>query len=171
MNAADCVVVATVGRPFGVRGWVHIHSHTDPPHNLIDFAAWYLSTDARDRELRRIEPRIQKQAGKRLIATWEPMATRDDAARATGREIFVPAADLPPLDLGEYYWNDLIGLDVVNREGVALGVVERLVTTGPHDVLVIRGDRTHYVPFVASYVDDVVVDQKIVVDWLEAWSE
>ncbi len=171
MNAAECVVVATVGRPFGVRGWVHIHSHTDPPQNLTGFAVWYLPTDARANELRAIEPRIQKQAGKRLIATWEPMSSRDDAARETGREIYVPLAELPPLELGEYYWNDLMGLEVVNREGVRLGVVERLVSTGPHDVLVIRGDRTHYVPFVASYVDDVVMDQKIVVDWQEVWSE
>lgn len=171
MNVSDCIVVATVGRPFGVRGWMHIHSHTDPPDNLTDFSRWYLSIDGRDGELRAIEPRTQKQAGKRLIATWEGVSTRDDAARATGREIHVPRTDLPSLELDEYYWNDLIGLDVVNRQDVKLGVVERLVSTGPHDVLVIRGERTHYVPFVASYVDDVVMDQRISVDWLEAWSE
>ena len=88
-----------------------------------------------------------------------------------GARIFVPRSDFPQTQADEYYWVDLIGLDVVNREGVALGQVRELLSTGPQTVLVIAYEQDgkpheRMVPFVSAYVDKVELpERRITVDW------
>ena len=98
----------------------------------------------------------------------------DDRAGAEalrGARIFVPRSSFPTADADEYYWVDLLGLDVVNREGVALGQVRELLSTGPQTVLVIAYEQDgkpqeRMIPFVASFVDDVdLAARRIRVDW------
>ena len=170
MNLSDGVVVATLGRPFGVRGWIHVNSHTDPPENLLAFDRWYVE-QVPGGDLVAVEPEVRRHGEGRLVATFEPLRGRDDAQRMTGALVYVAADSLPDLEADEYYWNDLIGLVVVNGEGVTLGRVERLVPTGPNDVLVIRGEGEHFVPFVGAYVDKVLPGVRIEVDWRQEWSE
>lgn len=83
----------------------------------------------------------------------------------------VPRSSFPTPETDEYYWVDLIGLNVVNREGVHLGQVRDLLQTGPQTVLVLayqEGEKTleRMIPFVSAYVDQVsLADQRILVDW------
>ena len=94
----------------------------------------------------------------------------EPAEALKGARIFVSRASFPQADEDEYYWVDLIGLQVVNREGQSLGTVADLIDTGPHTVLRIvdptaeGGERL--VPFVDAYVDDVnIAERRITVDW------
>jgi 16S rRNA processing protein RimM len=93
-----------------------------------------------------------------------------------GARIFISRASFPTAGDGEYYWVDLIGLDVVNRQGEALGTVIDLIDTGAHSVLRIQrpageagvpeGASERLIPFVAAYVDDVnLSERRIMVDW------
>ena len=92
-----------------------------------------------------------------------------NAALALGEcKIGVPAGSFPPPGSGEYYWRDLVGLRVVNSDGTAFGTVERLIETGAHDVLVVKGERERLIPFVKQFVTRVVPDEGLLrVDWTD----
>ena len=67
----------------------------------------------------------------------------------------------------EFYWVDLVGMSVINRDNITLGKVKNLIETGAHDVLVVHGEYGEkLIPFVSHYIDNVNKDtQQIQVDW------
>ena len=110
--------------------------------------------------------------GDAVVAHFDGVDDRGLAERLRGARIHIARADFPPTDdPDEFYWVDLIGLSVVNREGVVLGVVEDLLPTGPHAVLCLRdgtGEQAveRLIPFVSAYVDAVdLAARRITVDW------
>jgi 16S rRNA processing protein RimM len=106
-----------------------------------------------------------------VVARADEVDDRAAAEALRGARIFVPRSSFPTADPDEYYWVDLLGLDVVNREGVALGKVKDLMSTGPQTVLVLEYEEEgkaleRMLPFVAAYVDRVdLPGRKITVDW------
>lgn len=167
------VLLGRIHGLFGVRGWVKVYSYTDPPENLLNYSRWQVGRDGDWQPMRLAEGRAH---GKGLVALLapgggEPIADRDEAARLLGRDIAVTREQLPPLPAGRHYWADLIGLRVVNRGDAELGVVEHVMDTGAHGVLVVAGDRERLIPFVpGEIVDEVDLDAgRIVVDWDSKW--
>ena len=134
MNALDAGQrMITVGRlhgAFGVRGEVKLESFTDPLHAIARYQPWILR-DARGQE-RPCEGVKVREGVKGLIASMPGIADRDAADALRGVEVLVPRSAMPPPADGEYYWVDLLGLAVVNREGVALGQVSDLLSTGSY---------------------------------------
>ena len=106
-----------------------------------------------------------------IVASAHDIDDRTAAEALRGARIFVPRSSFPSAAQDEYYWVDLIGLDVVNREGVVLGQVRELLSTGPQTVLVLEqqvDDKPveRMIPFVAAYVDGVdLTARRITVDW------
>ncbi len=129
------VVVGRIAGLYGVRGWVKVFSHTQPRENILNYTPWQLDVDGAWQTRRVVRGRMQ---GKGVIAQLEGCDDRDKAAMLVGAEIAIERSQLPPPAAGEYYWSDLIGLAVENREGVALGTVVALMETGANDVLVVR---------------------------------
>ena len=158
------VVLGTIKAVFGTRGWVKIHSDTRPRNAIFEYASWQVGRRQDWQTLLLQEGRLQGQA---LLAKLQGIDHGDAAERLLGLRIAVAPADLPPPPRGSYYWRDLIGLEVVNVEGLSLGSVQGLVETGANDVLRVRGDRDRLVPFVMGvYVVDVDLDaRRITVDW------
>ncbi len=105
--------------------------------------------------------------GKTLVARFAGIDDRETAAALVGQDLSVDRDRLPETAEDEYYWADLTGLEVVNREGIVLGRVHNLLSTGANDVLVVRGDRERLVPFVqGQYVLEVDLEAgRILVDW------
>ena len=104
--------------------------------------------------------------GKGIIAKLADCDDRDQAAALLGEEILAPRERLPPAETGEYYWADLIGLTVINREGAILGQVRRLLETGANDVLVVvQDERELLLPFVP---DRVVLEVNLAQGFLKA---
>lgn len=112
-----------------------------------------------------------RRHGAVLVAKWQGCETPQSAAALTGSEIAVARVDFPSLPVGEYYWVDLVGNTVLNRQGEVLGVVQGLRRTGAHDLLeVAQGDVSILIPMVPAYVDDVdVAGRAIHVDWQREW--
>lgn len=129
------MVVGRIVGLYGVRGWVKVFSHTQPRENILNYTPWQLDVEGAWQTRRVVRGRMQ---GKGVVAQLEGCGDRDKAAMLVGAEIAIERSQLPPAAAGEYYWNDLIGLAVVNREGVALGTVVALMETGANDVLVVR---------------------------------
>jgi 16S rRNA processing protein RimM len=149
--------------PYGVRGWIKAGPQTESPDGLLAYHTWWLAAGEQWRPYRLLEGRVH---GATLVARLEGVEDRDQAARLRGTRIAVPRAELPPAPEGEYYWADLIGLNVVNREGVPLGQVAEVFATGANDVLVVRGERERLIPFVPPVV--VTVDLQageLTLDW------
>jgi 16S rRNA processing protein RimM len=176
----DAVEVGRVQEAWGIKGWVRVHSHSADPGVLFQVKRWYLSPpqgryargfDAFTGSVALAAAEVKTHADG-IVARLEPVADRNAAEALKGARIFVSRADFPPPSSpDEFYWVDLIGLDVLNREGVHLGVVRDLLPTGPHSVLCLEyteGDKTleRMIPFVSVYVDQVdVPGKRITVDW------
>ncbi|WP_123589599.1 ribosome maturation factor RimM [Salinisphaera orenii] len=163
------VVLGRINGLFGVSGWVKVYSYTRPARNLIEHDQWLIGRQGDWRPFRVLAARNQ---AKTLIAQLadpsdRPVADRDGAAALLECDIAVPRAALPEPEPGRYYWFDLMGLDVVTREGTPLGRVASMMETGANDVLVVDGERERLIPFVMDeFVDAVDLDAgRIVVDW------
>lgn len=159
------VVLGEIVGVHGVQGWVKVYSWTRPMDNILGFTEWHLLDDAS--AARTLKLRSGRQQGKGLIAHLEGVEDRDAARALIGRQVAVPRSALPPAEGGEYYWHDLVGLEVVNREGAVLGRVRRLMETGANDVMVVVGERERLIPFVVDvFVLDVDLGAgRLEVDW------
>lgn len=164
VSPESLITVGAVSGVYGVKGWVRVHSHTDPVENILEFPRWFI---CRGDDWQALELVTGRRQGKGLVAALAGIDDRDTARTLIGAEIAVLRDELPPPDEGEYYWIDLEGLRVETIEGRELGVVDHLFATGANDVMVVRGERERLVPFV---LDEVITDVDfqagvIRVDW------
>jgi len=160
------VIIGRINGLYGVRGWLKVFSYTSPITNILNYSPWHLYQHGQWRTVSLSEGQAH---GKGIIVRLETIHNRDEAARLLGSDIAINREQLPPTAKGEYYWADLIGLTVVNRENVALGQVDHLLETGANDVLVVKGERERLIPFLLEQVVvDVDLAQKVLrVDWDE----
>lgn len=162
------VVLGQVGGAFGVQGWVRIQSYTDPPGNILEYGRWQLGRAGQWRE---VEVEAGKVTAKGVLAKLVGVETPEDARLDTGSEIAVGRDELPEPAPGEYYWSDLEGLAAFGREDQLLGRIEEFRTTPGGPVVVIRGERQHWVPFVKERIVKVDLDAgRVVFDWAADWS-
>lgn len=177
---ADAVEVGRVAGAWGVKGWFKIQPFSSDPQALFSSKRWFLQPPDDPAAPRPASPALPpllritqaREHGEFVVAAAQDVADRTAAEALRGARVFVSRASFPTPDADEFYWVDLIGLDVVNREGVALGTVAGLIDTGPHCVLRVqppaaqRDAEERLIPFVAAYVDAVdVAARRITVDW------
>jgi 16S rRNA processing protein RimM len=144
MAQGEFIEVGRISGLYGVRGWVKVYSHTEPRDNILEYSPWYLKIQGKWLPVEPVEGRLH---GKGVVVRLDGCTDRDAAARLVGTDIAVHRDQLPETEEGEYYWNDLIGLRVVNTGGVELGQVDNLLETGANDVLVVKGDRERLIPY------------------------
>lgn len=170
---------------WGVKGGIRVKPHSSVPEALFSSKRWYVEPAARAslrpdsvapvRPLPALLSVIQaREQGDVVVATCRELADRDQAAALAGCRLFVSRASFPTPSDNEYYWVDLIGLDVVDRSGRRLGTVSHLIETGPHCVLCIDApagqadtrEAPLMIPFVDAYVDRVDRETRTIhVDW------
>lgn len=184
----DLIELGRVGEPYGLKGLVNILPSSDQPDVLLKVRQWWLSrivpsADGTARKVGKPSPsdltyepfRIlsAKPHADRLVAHLEGIEDRDLAAQLKGCRVYVSRGRFPALPEGEFYWVDLQGCAVHNLQGVDLGVVAQVIDHGAHPILVVQKPDAPEVliPFVAAYVSDVrVQDRLIQVDWLEDYA-
>ncbi|MFT5335558.1 MAG: 16S rRNA processing protein RimM [Halioglobus sp.] len=172
----DLLVIGRISGCYGIKGWVKIHSFTEPVENMLAYDQFQLK---RKSGLEAVEFDSIRRQGKGLVGHIEGVDDRNLAETYKGLEIAVGAEQLPTLDDGDFYWRELHGLKVwcldqsVSEERVLLGTVDHLIDTGANDVLVVKAckesvdKQERLIPYLP---DDVVtrVDLKaglIEVDW------
>jgi 16S rRNA processing protein RimM len=161
---ADRVTMGRVSGVYGVRGWLRVRSDCEPAERLLEYTPWQLKSTAGWQCHVLEKGRVH---GHGLVAKLVDIDDRDQAKALVGRDIAVDRSQLPALAADEYYWNDLIGLGVVTRDGEQLGQVSGLMQTGTNDVLVVSGERERLIPFILEQVV-LAVDtraRRIEVDW------
>lgn len=159
----DLMVMGHVSVPFGVRGWVKVHTYTETLGSLVEYATWWLGREGQWREVEVLGCEVHPKS---LVAHLAGCDDREAALALRGFEIAVPRQNLPPIEENEHYWVDLIGLNVVNLQQQSLGVVSTLMETGANDVLVVDGERQRLIPFIRQVVLEVDQKAKLIrVDW------
>lgn len=159
------VVLGRIAGIYGVRGWVRVHSYTEPRERIVEYRPWLLLAAGTQHQ---VEVREGRRHGKTVIAR---LAGCDDPAAAAplvGADVAVLRGRLPQPVGGDVYWTDLEGLRVQTRDGVALGRVDHLLETGANDVLVVRdGRRERLIPWIReTVVTRVDVEAgELTVDW------
>ena len=171
----DAIEVGRIADAWGVKGWFKVLPHSASPEALFSSKRWYLLPTERGVKTfsgsMLLRVREAKEHSDTVVAQAQEVDDRDAAEALKGARIFIPRSSFPTAATDEFYWVDLIGLSVVNREGVELGRVKELLSTGPQTVLVIEyeeADKTaeRMIPFVSAYVDAVdLAAKRITVDW------
>ncbi|MGQ8366789.1 ribosome maturation factor RimM [Glaciecola sp. 1036] len=166
-SASDMLLVGKIGAPYGVKGWVKINSFTQHPENIFDYAPWQLGNN------REIKVEQWRHHNKSLIAKLIGVDNREDAELIKNLDISVAESQLPALD-NDFYWKDLIGMQVVTTKGYDLGVVKQMFETGANDVMTVKanakdafGQKERLLPFI---YDQVVIEvnrqeNTITVEW------
>ena len=164
-NPIEPIVIGKIGAPYGVKGWVKLQSFLDPKDNILDYANWYINRQGTWQafEVKEIRPH-----GDGFVALLQGLNDRDEAAKLTNSSVAVARQMLPELeDSEQHYWVDLIGLEVVTESGEILGTIDSLLETGANDVLVVKGQTEHLIPYVPDeYVIHVDLDANLMtVNW------
>ena len=173
----DAIEVAVIVDAWGVKGGIRIKPYSADPKALFSSKRWWVQLPATmpgpDRIssqsglMRVIQAREQSDT---IVATCQDLTDRDMALSLKGAKIFVPRTSFPTAAADEYYWVDLIGMRVINRQEQDLGTVSDLIQTGPHTVLRVQAPTEILIPFVAAYIDDVSLPQRTIrVDWEADW--
>lgn len=185
----DAIEVGRIIDAWGIKGGFKVTPFSSDPQALFSSRRWFLKPAA-DVPGRPASPVVRnaqalpatlkitsaREQGDVVVATSPDIPDRNAAEALKGARVFVSRESFPTAGDGEYYWIDLIGLDVVNRDGVALGPVVDLIDTGPHCVLRVRrpeaapdakpDDAERLIPFVDAFVDQVdLAARRITVDW------
>jgi 16S rRNA processing protein RimM len=162
------LLIGQINGLFGVQGWVKIFSHSFPRENILTYRPWHIQVDGVWTTLDILKGRKQ---GKTIVAQLKGVNNREVARAYIGVEIYIERAQLPKLAAGEYYWDELIGLQVSNQQGIILGEITQMVDTGSNNVMVIKAknnQKEHWVPYIEPFLIAVEMDKRqILVDWDE----
>lgn len=176
----DAVEVGRIAGAWGVKGWIKVLPFAADPQALFSSKRWFLKPPDEPRPLRPgvapypdlLKVAESREHGDGVVARIHDVSDRGAAEALRGARIFVGRSSFPTAGSDEFYWVDLIGLSVVNREDQPLGTVVGLIDTGAHSVLRVlpeggKGEADErLIPFVAQYVDDVSLEaRRIRVDW------
>jgi 16S rRNA processing protein RimM len=176
---ADAVEVGRVLGAWGVKGGIKVRPFSGDPQALFSSKRWFVEAPEVARPGAGLLPPLLRVVQARehndtVVAIVQEVADREAALALMGARLFVSRASFPTPDADEFYWVDLVGLSVHNRQGSRLGSVSGLIETGPHCVLRILADdgsgEERLIPFVAAYVDAVdLFGRRIDVDWNVDW--
>jgi len=171
----DAIEVGRITDAWGIKGWFKVLPYSAHPEALFSSKRWFLLPTEKGVKtfegVGQLKIREAKTHSDTVVAWAHEVEDRTAADALRGARIFIAKSSFPTPQKDEYYWVDLIGLAVVNREGLALGQVSELLSTGPQTVLVINDEtdgqtQQRMIPFVAAYVDEVdLAARRILVDW------
>lgn len=158
------IAVGRFGSPFGIKGWIKVISYTDPIEQILQYVPWYLDKDPK-KVLKNVKGQLH---GKQLIVHLNDCHDRDQAKAYTNLEIYINREQLPSLSEEEYYWHDLLGLEVINQQNILFGKIKNIFATGSNDVLVVEDEngKERYLPYIEGVIIKVDLQKKqLSVDW------
>jgi 16S rRNA processing protein RimM len=174
----DAVEVGRILGAWGLKGWIRVQAFSADPQALFSSRQWFLApstplASTPSGHARLVKVAQAREHGDGIVAQVHDVLDRSAAEALKGLAVWISRQSFPTPDPDEFYWVDLIGLSVVNRQGEPFGTVAELFSTGPHSVMrVLSGAADDpatvetLIPFVAAYVDDVNLAERCIrVDW------
>lgn len=173
---ADAIEIGRVAEAWGIKGWFKVLPYSAEPEALFSTKSWFILPSEKGAitfsGVLKLAVQEAKTHSDTVVACAQGVADRSAAEALRGARIFIARSSFPTAQKDEYYWVDLIGLSVVNRQQESLGTVKELLSTGPQTVLVLEYSQDgkvleRMIPFVAAYIDDVDLPARCIrVDWL-----
>ncbi len=170
----DLAQVGFVYDAYGVAGWVRIRPFSEDADALLKVKTWWLDKPA----LHDVDVQQVKLHNGDVVARLVGITDRNVAESLKGAGVFIPQSRFPALSDDEFYWTELIGLEVENLQGEHLGVVADMMSNGPQSILRVKPAavenakpeeveaQERLIPFVDAYINKVDKEaKKIIVDW------
>jgi len=149
------LTVGQVLRPHGIRGELRVRIVTDYPERLGQHTHFYLARPDSPEKARRYPVEKQRFNKKTLLLKLAGYDDRDSAGELRGMLVQIPIEEAVPLEVGEYYHFQLVGVQVETEDGEPLGQVVEVIDTGANDVYVVRGPRGE---LLLPALDDVILE-------------
>lgn len=176
------VVMGRIVAPYGIFGWLKVQTSTESIDSLLDYPDWWLGRDdnstqpgIKNSPWQKYTVETAKVHNDTLLVKLKGVNDRDAALALKSKHVAVPREEFPEADEGEYYWSDLIGLNVTNQQGIVLGVISDVFETGANDVIVVKDPKDgkeRLLPFVDQTILEVSIAEKtMLVDWPIEWDE
>ena len=158
------VIVGRLGAPYGIKGWIKIHSFTEPMENILNYQPWLVKQQGQWQPLAIHDCRRHNKV---LIASINRYEDREATVSLRHAQIAIKRKQLPTLGEYEHYWTDLQDLTVLTTSGHELGKINHILPTGANDVLVIKGKQQYFIPYLLHKVikDVDYVNGRMIVDW------
>lgn len=153
------MIIGHFGSAYGVKGWLKVNSATDPIENILNYLPWQVYHQGLWSSL---TITAGKKQGKYILVKIEGCDTPETAKTYTNDSIAIEREQLPALPSNEYYWSDLIGLSVINQDGINFGHVKSLLATGSNDVLVVKNSRQRLIPYTEEVIKKVDIANKLI---------
>lgn len=167
------IILGRVIAPYGVKGWLKVHTFGDDPEAWRQMPEWWLSGETGNADWRPWQVNGFRSQGAGWVAKLAGVDDRSIAETLVGRYIAAPREALPVNQEGEYYWADLIGAAVVNEQDDSLGVIDSLIETGGNQVLVVKSAADgieRLIPFIGTVIKQIdVAAKRVRVDWGKDW--
>ena len=169
----DLTQVGYVSGAYGVTGSIRVTPFSSDADALLNVKTWWLDKP----NLRAVTVRTTKLHGGDVVAQLVGVVGRDASEALKGAAVSIPRSQFPELAADEFYWSDLIGLDVVNLQGEALGQVTDMMDNGVQSILRIKPAadaaqaadvkaEERLIPYVDQFIKTVdLASKKITVDW------
>ncbi|MFA6179457.1 MAG: ribosome maturation factor RimM [Candidatus Methylopumilus sp.] len=170
------VVMGRIVAPYGIFGWLKVQPSTESIDSLLDYPDWWLGRDdnstqpgIKNTPWQKFKVETVKIHTDTLLVKLQGINDRDTALSFKSKHIAIPREQFPEASEGEYYWSDLIGLNVKNQQNVDFGLIAEVFETGANDVIVVKDPtdgRERLIPFIDQVVLDVsLADKRMLVDW------
>ena len=137
LAVSNMVVMGRIVAPYGVFGWLKVVPDTEAFDGLFDYDTWWLGKGDDWREMVVETAKVHNDV---LVVKLVGIDDRDAALACKGKQIAIPRAQLPEAEENEYYWSDLIGLRVKNKQDVDFCLIVDVFETGANDVIVVKPD-------------------------------
>ncbi|MBL4772656.1 MAG: 16S rRNA processing protein RimM [Alcanivoracaceae bacterium] len=166
MNKDSRILIGKVSGCFGVKGWLKIFSYSDPRENITTYKSWIVGN-------KHFDSVESKKNGKLIVAKLKGVEDKETAQTLIGQKVEIEKQQLSQLNLNQFYWHDLIGLEVTNTEGINFGKIKSMLDTGAHDVVIINGTRERLIPYIIDEPDGTTIikidleKKTMLVDWHE----
>ena len=164
MLDTEKILIAKIQAHQGLNGWLKIYSYSESKKKFSNYKHFfviknetYVRLDVED-----------SQVTKSIKIKFKNFSLREHSDEYIGKNLYIDRGQLVELDTNQYYWNDLIGLEVYLEEGEQIGFVKDIIETGSNDVLVIKGSKGGeiLIPYVfgESIKKVILNEKKIIID-------
>jgi 16S rRNA processing protein RimM len=151
VDAEDLILIGKITGTHGIKGQVRVIPYSGDSSSILSLRSFFVRMH--DGEYSPISFNSAVEHKKKVLVAVAGIHDVTTALALVGCEVFVPRDQLPQLPDGEYYWQDLLGLSVVDEQGKCFGTLTNILATGANDVYVVKdGEREYLIPAISDVV-------------------
>ena len=114
------VLVGEIIGSHGLKGWVQVFSYTRPAEKILAYSPWQLTDATESEEVLISSSRV---VGKKILVLFKECVSRNQADGFRARKVFIDKSQMPELEEGDFYWNELVGMKVKTTQGISERII------------------------------------------------